>query len=301
MDSMKRNSMKLGFVGFFYPTPPNLTQAEKTKWQIRRATEIGCSVIHLDSLIAEPAEQTGVGEAAAASGVELELDATRAVFELTRSDRPDARARLGAVIAGAKRFKSKIIRCGYGELTIATSRFNREYTATEQLRTIAASLKEASKLMEDNDMILGIENHCDFTGRQLAGVLADVGSPRVGAALDTGNPYTVFADPVDDVTALAPFTVTSHMKDMLVVENKSRDLFGDGRVPFQAVGCAVGEGHVDIPWVIGELEAHCPHAEGLHLIVETGWIPIGPHEDRTALTRKAFDNSVSYLRELVGR
>ena len=48
-----------------------------------------------------------------------------------------------------------------------------------------------------------------------------------------------------------------------------------------------------------EIEKGCPHAEGLHLIVEIGWVPSGTAPDRAALHKDIFDRSVKYLQKLI--
>jgi len=62
----------------------------------------------------------------------------------------------------------KIIRASYGRLNVATSRFNRDWPLAEHLGHLVAHLKEANRVVFDHGLLLAIENHCDFTGRQLA-------------------------------------------------------------------------------------------------------------------------------------
>ena len=124
-----------------------------------------------------------------------------------------------------------------------------------------------------------------------------VGSPNVGCALDTANGFTVFSDPNDDVKILAPYAITTHIKDMVVL----KDPIG-WRIPFYVVGCALGEGHVDIPAAIDELAKKSPHAKGLHLIIEVGWVENDPEWDRAQIDanmKSIFDRSIEYLKKLV--
>jgi sugar phosphate isomerase/epimerase len=141
-----------------------------------------------------------------------------------------------------------VIHCGYGRLEIPSSRFNRAVPLAAHLEQLAASLREAAKLAEDRGMIIGVENHCDFRGWELASVFDAVASPAIRAALDTGNSFTVFCDPVDDLLALAPLTVTTHLKEMRVVQLREEMVLApdESRVPFLPVVCALGDGHVDI-------------------------------------------------------
>ena len=92
---------------------------------------------------------------------------------------------------------------------------------------------------------------------------------------------------------LAPYAITTHIKDMSINQHQS-DL-----TMFQAQGCPLGEGHVDIPKAIELLETHSPNAEGLHLIVEQGWLAYEPGEDRKAQDKASVEKSLLYLRNLI--
>jgi len=165
---------------------------------------------------------------------------------------------------------------------------------------MVANLKEAARIVEDHGVLLAIENHCDFTGRELAEVFAAVGSTSLGCALDTANGYTVFCDPNDDVQALAPYTITTHMKDMRVVDVRESGFFGSGPLfPMLPVGCAVGDGNIDFPRAIKTLVEKSPHAEGLHLIVELGWYPVPEGQTGREVELAQFHRSIDYLNQLL--
>ncbi len=63
---------------------------------------------------------------------------------------------------------------------------------------------------------VGIENHKDWRSDELVDLLRSVGSPYLGACVDFGNNLALLEDPVEVVTKLAPFAVTTHLKDMAV-------------------------------------------------------------------------------------
>jgi hypothetical protein len=85
-------------------------------------------------------------------------------------------------------------------------------------------------------------------------------------------------------------TLTTHIKDMQVTQNPNRG------VSFVAVGCALGEGWVDILWVVDELAHNCPHPIRLHLVVETGWVPFPPDQDRDMLHAAVLQRSMDLLK-----
>jgi sugar phosphate isomerase/epimerase len=63
---------------------------------------------------------------------------------------------------------------------------------------------------------VGIENHKDWRADELIALLRSVDSPYLGACIDFGNNISLLEDPLDTVTKLAPYAVTTHLKDMAV-------------------------------------------------------------------------------------
>ena len=120
-----------------------------------------------------------------------------------------------------------------------------------------------------------------------------VGSKSVGCALDSANSYTVFSDPIDDAVRLAPWTISTHMKDMIMIQDNT----DYNAIPFRPVGCACGEGHVRIDKVLDILAEDCPCAEGLPIIIETGWVPAHPYWPREKWINHVFELSIDYLKE----
>lgn len=206
----------------------------------------------------------------------------------------DGRAALSSGVKAAKVLGGPFLRLTYGELKIPTSRYNPDVRITDHMRSIVANLKEAARIAEDEDVVFGVENHCDFTGREWRAMLDEAGSPRVRAALDTGNCFTVFAQPGDDIEALGPITVLFHLKDMKVVAHED-----PGQVPFLPVGCVLGEGHVDIARAIRIAWSEGERGPALPLVVETGWVPASPGEDPGEKRREVLRRSVERLRQMV--
>ena len=61
---------------------------------------------------------------------------------------------------------------------------------------------------------MGIENHKDWRADELVELIRSVGSPYLGACVDFGNNISLLEDPLDTVTRLAPYAITTHLKDM---------------------------------------------------------------------------------------
>lgn len=77
-------------------------------------------------------------------------------------------------------------------------------------------LPRAKPWLERHRMPIGIENHKDFRIRELVDLLRTVDSPFLGACVDFGNNLAFLEDPLELAEALAPFAVTTHLKDMAV-------------------------------------------------------------------------------------
>jgi len=138
-----------------------------------------------------------------------------------------------------------------------------------QLERLTAALCRLAPVAETHGVKLAVENHADYRGHELASVLERVGSPAVGAKLDTGNALAALEDATDAAQALAPFTFATHVKDVRVEsEPGNRGLDLRGLCVMQEV--ALGEGHVDFPTVLALLARHGPLGNDLVLTIEEG-------------------------------
>ncbi len=293
-----QKTMKIGIMGSNYVPPVEMSQPERGRWLIRKSAELGCDCLHYSVDFPETDEEIAAIRALLdETGVELELRAVRGVFELNGPDAAAARRSILDRIATMKRLGSRIMRCGYGSLRIEKSRFAPD--GREQLRAIESSLKEAARIMEDQDVYLAVENHCDFLGADLARMFENVDSPHVGCALDTANGYTVFNDPDLEVAQLAPFAVTTHIKDMLMVQEHIGP-----RIPFAPYGVALGEGSVDLPRAIETITRKARNPVGLHMIVELGWVRYAPDAtpaQRAEVANGMLHRSIGYLKDYLRR
>ncbi|MBE1554726.1 sugar phosphate isomerase/epimerase family protein [Sporosarcina limicola] len=100
--------------------------------------------------------------------------------------------------------------------------------------------KEISKvlpLLKKHRIHLAIENHEEETADEIISVIKSVDSEWVGALCDIGNGMMAWEDPIDTVTKLAPYAVSTHFKDHIVIHD------GDD---YRVSGCPIGEGNIDI-------------------------------------------------------
>jgi len=94
--------------------------------------------------------------------------------------------------------------------------------------------------IERHRLQLGIENHKDWTASELARLLERLDSPFIGACVDFGNNIAFLEDPMHLVSALAPWAVTTHLKDMAVRRSEagfelSEVPLGSGLLPLAAM------------------------------------------------------------------
>lgn len=111
------------------------------------------------------------------------------------------------------------------------------------------SMQLAEPIARRHRVRIGIENHKDFHAAELAEMLERMSSPHIGACVDTGNSIALLEDPMQVVETLAPFAVTTHIKDMAVQEMADGFLLSE--VP-------LGEGILDLPRMFELFEKHNP-------------------------------------------
>lgn len=287
-------SMRVGFTGGMYPVPAEVPPEQRPDWQLTRSAELGCTALQIPQTPRDPEIQKALRSRAESLDIELEGSA-QSIFVPLGEPIGSKADELREQVAAGKAVGMTVLRSGYGRLTLETTRFAAERNADQQLAHMVACLREAAKIAEEFEMPLAVENHCDFTGKELAEVLRQVDSEWIGCAMDTANGFTVYCDPNEDIEALAEFTFTTHMKDMKMVPTPVR-----GLVPILPKGCELGQGHVDLVRAARLFAERSPRAKGLHLITEAGWETFDPAADNAVDLKKALlEQGVRYLTDLV--
>jgi sugar phosphate isomerase/epimerase len=115
----------------------------------------------------------------------------------------------------------------------------------------AGELAQVVPVCERYGISLAIENHQDLTSEELLTLLELLDSEWVGVCFDTGNPLALLEDPRECATAFGPLVRSVHLKDYQVAARS------DG---FALVGCALGEGVVDLNGVVEVIGASAPEA-----------------------------------------
>jgi len=96
-----------------------------------------------------------------------------------------------------------------------------------------ASIEAALPVLDKYKIPLGIENHKDWTADEMAAIQKKYSNEYFGVCLDFGNNISLLDDPMDVAEKLAPYAVSTHLKDMAVAPYKdglllSEVLLGDG-------------------------------------------------------------------------
>jgi sugar phosphate isomerase/epimerase len=111
---------------------------------------------------------------------------------------------------------------------------------------------------------IALENHSgDLQAREVKTIIEEAGPDYVAACLDTGNPIECVEDPFVTLETLAPYVVTTHIRDTAIFEQPRG-------AAFQWV--ALGDGNVDFPRFVQEFRRLCPKSS-MQLEIITGRAP----------------------------
>jgi sugar phosphate isomerase/epimerase len=149
-------------------------------------------------------------------------------------------------VVAAKEAGAQIIR------TVCTSgrRYEVFHTANEfdeARRKALASIQLAEPILKKHKVKLAVENHKDWRANELAEIMKQISSEYVGVTLDFGNSIALMEDPMEVITTLAPYLLTTHVKDMGLDEYEDGILLSE--VP-------LGKGILDLPKIIAICNQH---------------------------------------------
>ena len=133
----------------------------------------------------------------------------------------------------AKKLGSPILRCVAGNLFIRDEGHDMVALAD----AVVAILREACRVAENLGIKIAMENHADFTVRELASILARVNSPAFGFTIDCANLAFDLDAPLRLAEIMAPHALTTHYKNYRVVR---------GPNGLALENCSLGEGDIDL-------------------------------------------------------
>jgi sugar phosphate isomerase/epimerase len=181
-------------------------------------------------------------------GIELEVG-MRSVCPSSKSfdaAQGPAEEQVSRVIRAANLAGSKIVRAFLGSAADRTG----ELPIEAHIENTVKVLRNVRSRAQDANIKIAIENHAgDMQGRELKTLIEEAGKDFVGAVLDSGNPVWAIEDPHATLEAVAPFVLTSHVRDSAV-----------WRIPEGAAVAwtRMGEGNVDISNYLKKYIEVCP-------------------------------------------
>ncbi len=107
----------------------------------------------------------------------------------------------------------------------------------------------ALRIVEKHQLPLAIENHKDWTAEEMAALMKSKASRWLGVCLDTGNNIALLDDPMAVVETLAPYALSTHIKDMAVAP------YPDG---FLLSEMPLGEGMLDMRRIVDTIRRARP-------------------------------------------
>jgi sugar phosphate isomerase/epimerase len=154
-----------------------------------------------------------------------------------------------------------------------------------QVKALAEMFKKAVKVSGDHGVKMAVENHIDFTSDEILQLLEMVDSEYFGLNFDTGNFLRLLDDPVKGMEKLAPYTLATHVKDLMPDKNaRPTDWYFFAGVP-------VGMGLINNQAL----------AEMLHKANFKGFLAVEidhPHTDWTEREDEAVGLSVQELKRI---
>jgi 3-oxoisoapionate decarboxylase len=156
---------------------------------------------------------------------------------------------LSDMLRAAKAVDSPVLRCFLGSQNERLGPVPIEQHVEECVRT----LKAVAPLARDLGVKVALENHggIDLLAREMKALVEAAGTDYVGVCYDSGNPAYAAEDPLLTMEILAPYVVSSHIRDTRVWS-----------VPEGALAqwVPLGEGNTDVRRIVGLMREHAPHA-----------------------------------------
>lgn len=158
----------------------------------------------------DPANLRKVRERADELGIDVEIGMrsicpTSAMFDKAQGT---AEEQLARMLDAARTVRSPIVRAVLG------SAADRRGGIERHIDSMVAVLRGMRSRVMDAGVKVAIENHAgDMQARELRSLVEAAGPEFVGVCLDSGNPVWTIEDPHLTLDTLAPYVLTSHMRD----------------------------------------------------------------------------------------
>jgi sugar phosphate isomerase/epimerase len=181
-------------------------------------------------------------------GIELELGMrsicpTSSAFDASQGS---AEQQILRMLRAAKIAGSPLVRAFLGTMADRTGRLPIEGHIENTVRV----LRSVRSQVLDSGLKIAIENHAgDMQARELKTLIEEAGKDFVGACLDSGNPLWAIEDPHLTLETLAPYTLTSHVRDTAIWREKDA---------IAVAWVRLGEGNIGIREYARRFQELCP-------------------------------------------
>jgi 3-oxoisoapionate decarboxylase len=183
----------------------------------------------------------------------LSICQTSGIFDATQGTAEEQLARMidAAVVCG-----SPLVRCVLGNTFDRRTPGGIERHVEQVLRVLG----QVRSRVIDAGVKIALENHSgDMQARELKALVEEAGTDFVGVCIDSGNASWAIEDPHLTLETLAPYVLTSHMRDSALWNTPGGVI---------AQWTRMGEGNVDISRYIRTYVERCPgRAVSLELIM----------------------------------
>jgi sugar phosphate isomerase/epimerase len=209
----------------------------------------------------EPAYLQKIKDQAARANIKIDAG-TGCICPSSRSfkkDGPPARDRLLTALRVSKAVGAGAMRCYLGNSADRAAP-GIEVHMDNTIKLFRSVRQEALDL----GVKIGLENHDgDMQAREVKTIIEQSGKDFVGSCLDAGNPLWVVEDPYITLETLAPYVVTTHLRDSIVFEH-----------PRGAAGqwVVLGDGIIDFVKFTARFRELCPQSS-MQLEIITGRPP----------------------------
>lgn len=188
-------------------------------------------------------------------------------------------ATLIAFMPVARQLGSSLLRIALG------NQFTWRVPTAERFARLLDILPEVARAAELSRLTLVIENHADFSMKDLVSLVHSLNKPNIGICFDTGNAVRVGDDMIEAAHLALPWIRMVHLKDMAVQDRSKGD-------PTRWWPCApLGLGDLPINEFISLMERN--GYQGGYFIETTNMHTAWPDEDA------AVRHNIRYLRTLL--
>ena len=186
------------------------------------AHRLGLDVVHFSDLSPFESLEGGYLKGVEARADELGLEVEVGMMSICptsttfSAERGTAVEQLQEMLHVADALGSRILRCVLG----SNADRHTELPLEAHIEATVETCRAVRDLALELGITLAIENHAgDLQGRELRALIEEAGPEYVGACIDSGNPLWVAESPFVTLEHLAPYVVTSHIRDAALWEH----------------------------------------------------------------------------------